>query len=376
MPPAEGPPLISVVIPAFNAEKTLGETLASAARQTYEKLEIVIVDDGSTDLTGQIAEAFCRDEPRARLLRQSNSGVAAARNTGTREAAGVYVAFLDADDLWHPAKLERQLRVFRTAERRMAFVYTYYHRIDEQGFIIATEPQYFLSGFAFRPHLYLNFAGNGSSILIEKELLLAIGGYDAELRLKGAEGCEDILLQLHVARDHPVGCVPEFLVGYRTTGASMSDNADRMLHSWLAAVEILERGGRLDDRRPARWHAARTAFGLAAARVKRGKPLTALPLLAWSIWADWARALRLLRHFLGKLLSSPGRTTRRPVRFDDADPGDLSSHIRHPRTQWIAAFDRRRVADLRRQEILAREEAAVMAGRDAREISPGGTSVR
>ena len=74
--------LISVVVPAFNSEETLAETLASVARQTHRKLEIIIVDDGSTDRTAQVAEQFCATEPRARLIGKPNGGVASARNLG------------------------------------------------------------------------------------------------------------------------------------------------------------------------------------------------------------------------------------------------------------------------------------------------------
>src|SRR5438067_5755150 len=111
--PAPGPEtFVSVIVPAWNAEETLLETLESAAAQTHRNLEILIVDDGSTDRTGDIAAGFCASEPRALLLRQDHRGLAAARNRAIDEAKGDYIAPLDADDLWHAQKIERQLQTF------------------------------------------------------------------------------------------------------------------------------------------------------------------------------------------------------------------------------------------------------------------------
>ena len=95
-------PLVTAIVPAFNAAETIGETLESIARQSYRNLEILIIDDGSTDDTRRLALGFCASEGRARLLQQANGGVAAARNAGLTAATGRFVAPIDADDLWHP----------------------------------------------------------------------------------------------------------------------------------------------------------------------------------------------------------------------------------------------------------------------------------
>src|SRR5687768_3539829 len=92
-------PLVSVVVPAFNAASTLSSTLGSIANQTYRSLDIIVVDDGSTDGTAAIARHFCLSEPRLRVITQPNGGVAAARNAGIRSSKGEFVAFMDADDL-------------------------------------------------------------------------------------------------------------------------------------------------------------------------------------------------------------------------------------------------------------------------------------
>src|SRR5438270_8611564 len=94
-------PIVSVIIPAWNAEETLKETLISVASQTHRSLEIIIIDDGSTDKTANIAADFCGSDCRARLIQKARGGLAAARNTGIDEANGSWIAPLDADDLWH-----------------------------------------------------------------------------------------------------------------------------------------------------------------------------------------------------------------------------------------------------------------------------------
>jgi glycosyltransferase involved in cell wall biosynthesis len=104
------PPLISCIVPVFNGERYLRESLDSILAQTYAPLEVIVVDDGSTDATPMVARSY---GDRIRYLYQRNAGHAAARNRGLGTARGALVAFLDADDLWHPEKLERQMARFR-----------------------------------------------------------------------------------------------------------------------------------------------------------------------------------------------------------------------------------------------------------------------
>ena len=104
-----GPALVSCIVPVYNGERFLAEALASILAQTHKNIEIIVVDDGSTDGTPQIIEGLPTS---VRALRQQNRGPAAARNAGVALATGSFMAFLDADDLWHKGKLERQLRRF------------------------------------------------------------------------------------------------------------------------------------------------------------------------------------------------------------------------------------------------------------------------
>src|SRR5437764_1165613 len=101
-------PLVSILVPAFNAEATLAETLQSALASSYANLELVLVDDGSADASAAIADRFARDDLRMRIFRQAHRGVSAALNFGLAQVRGDFVARLDADDLWHASKLAKQ----------------------------------------------------------------------------------------------------------------------------------------------------------------------------------------------------------------------------------------------------------------------------
>lgn len=105
--------LVSVIIPAYNAERFLGEAIVSVLAQTYRPIELIVVDDGSTDRTGEIARSY----DRVIYIHQPNAGTASARNHGIRDSRGEYLAFLDADDLWLPAKLTLQMKSFADDEQ-------------------------------------------------------------------------------------------------------------------------------------------------------------------------------------------------------------------------------------------------------------------
>src|SRR5919199_5480676 len=101
-------PLISVVIPAYNSEKTIQETIKSVLKQSFKNLELIVIDDGSKDSTFDIVSSF--SDSRLRVFSYLNAGVSASRNRGLAKAAGEFISFLDADDLWTPDKLEAQLK--------------------------------------------------------------------------------------------------------------------------------------------------------------------------------------------------------------------------------------------------------------------------
>lgn len=126
--------LISIIVPVYNAEKFIRETMDCVLAQTYPQWELLLVEDGSRDGSVDVIEKYIKekDDTRVKLICQpSNQGAAKARNRGVREAAGRYIAYLDADDLWPPEKLERELNFMK--EKEAAFVFTGYEFADERG---------------------------------------------------------------------------------------------------------------------------------------------------------------------------------------------------------------------------------------------------
>lgn len=240
---------VSIVIPAYNAGRTLHETLVSARAQTHTDLEIIVVDDGSTDDTAAVAARHAADDPRVTLIRQSNAGVAAARNAGVAAATGAFVAPLDADDLWASTKIERQLAVFAKSDPRVALVYTWFALIDAQSRVIKLGPPIDHEGDVLDALAYYNFIGNGSAPLIRRTAIEEVGGFDATLRARGGQGCEDWKLYFEIAERHHFALVPEPLTGYRHTSDNMSSDGRQMLRSRdLGIADLLPRHPELENR--------------------------------------------------------------------------------------------------------------------------------
>lgn len=126
--------LVSIIVPVYNVEKFIRETLDCVRSQTYPHWELLLVEDGSQDKSIEVIEAYVKEtgEQRIRIIRQpSNMGAARARNRGLQEAQGRYIAYLDADDIWMPRKLERELAFME--QKKAAFAYTGYEFADERG---------------------------------------------------------------------------------------------------------------------------------------------------------------------------------------------------------------------------------------------------
>lgn len=237
-PDAGKRPLVTAVVPAFNAEGSLGDTLHSICRQTWRELEIVVVDDGSTDGTVALVEAAAEHDPRIRLIRQANAGAAAARNHGTRESRGSYLAFCDSDDIWHPQKIADQMERMEALGPRCGLVYTLSRTIDTENRVLAPKGVPGFEGAAFLRHLIVNFVGNGSAILVRREAIEEAGGYDETLK-----NCEDWHVQAAIVAGWDVGAVNRYLTGYRMTpGSKSTRNKLRHRHVYRDALrKILDR---------------------------------------------------------------------------------------------------------------------------------------
>jgi glycosyltransferase involved in cell wall biosynthesis len=224
--------LVSVVIPAFNAEADIGQALGSVLAQTYREIEVIVVDDGSADDTSAIVASFERSDPRVKLVRQANAGVGAARNAAIRAARGKYIAPLDADDLWFPEKLEKQVACMEQSGADTGLVYCWSRLLDEKGKVMDTSSTCTFEGRLRHALVLMNLLGNASVPLFRAAALEKVGLYLTRAEQGGAQGCEDWDLALRVAELFDVRVVPECLVAYRQNGSSMSDNTDGMAASY------------------------------------------------------------------------------------------------------------------------------------------------
>lgn len=199
--------LVSVVIPTFNRAKTLPRAIACVLAQDFQKFELVIVDDASSDGTPRLFEGGC--DSRIRFLRLAkNAGGAEARNVGWRAARGEYVAFLDSDDEWLPDKLSKQLDVIHRAGQKTGLVYTGLLYCDPAGEVTARRLDA-RRGELAEDILATNFVGSLSSVLVRRSCLEQVAGLDRALK-----SCQDWDLYIRMARVCEFECVPEYLVKY------------------------------------------------------------------------------------------------------------------------------------------------------------------
>ena len=232
---------ISVVIPAHNAAATIGETLASILAQLRPADEIVVVDDGSDDATGEIVDRMAPSWPALRLARQATAGPAAARNRAIAMTSGDLIAPIDADDLWHPEYLA-EMSTALAADRDAGFAYALHDRIGFDGRRLGPGLDTGITGRAFARHLLVNMVGNGSSAVFRRGALLEAGGYSEAMMAQG--GGEDYLLQLAIAARHRIICVDHVLVSYRKHPASWSSDPARSHRARIGAVDTaIERFG-------------------------------------------------------------------------------------------------------------------------------------
>ncbi|OGS71119.1 MAG: hypothetical protein A3F91_08330 [Flavobacteria bacterium RIFCSPLOWO2_12_FULL_35_11] len=202
--------LVSVVIPTYNRVKTIARAINSVLNQTYKKLEILVVDDGSTDNTEKIVRNFKDD--RIKYIRHPyNKGGGAARNTGIRASMGEYIAFLDSDDEWLPEKIEKQLNVFHKSNDSLGVVYTGFQHVDEYGQInkqvIPKE-----RGNLSLKILEWNCIGTASTILVRSIYLKRINGFDETF-----PSCQDWDLYIRLSKICLFEFVAELLVRYTSS---------------------------------------------------------------------------------------------------------------------------------------------------------------
>ncbi|MDB4442597.1 bifunctional glycosyltransferase/class I SAM-dependent methyltransferase [bacterium] len=241
-------PLISVVIPCFNQAMYLGEAIDSVLAQTYQNFEVVVIDDGSTDATPDIAGQYTQ----VRCIKQTNQGLAAARNAGNRASKGRYLVFLDADDRLLPNALSAGLQCIEK-HPDCAFVSGGYRRIDKAGVPIEKPTPARIEKDHYLAFLRGNYVGMHGTVLYQRQFLTDSGGFCRSL-----PACEDYELYLRLARVYPVHCHDAVVAEYRTYDSSMSADVAFMLHTALKVLDS-QRKYLNNDRR--RIEAHRTGVG-------------------------------------------------------------------------------------------------------------------
>jgi glycosyltransferase involved in cell wall biosynthesis len=222
-------PLISVVIPVYNNETTIQETIESVLSQSFSDLELIVINDGSQDSTLKIVSSIL--DPRLKVFSYPNAGLAATRNRGVSHASGEYISFIDADDLWTPDKLEAQFKALQ-GNPQAAVAYSWTDWIDESGQFLRPGGHISVNGDVFATLLLRDFVESGSNPLIRAEALAEVGGFDESL-----PAVEDWDMWLRLAARYEFVCVPSPQILYRVSSSSMSSNVWKMEAGSLQVIE-------------------------------------------------------------------------------------------------------------------------------------------
>jgi len=218
----EKPDLVSIIIPCYNRAHFLEDAIESVLRQTYQHFEIIIVDDGSTDNTSEVANSY----PGVRCIRQENRGVSAARNVGLRESKGNYLIFLDPDDRLLPEALEIGVECLH-AHPECAFVFGLCNIIAADGSLIRIQEP-----LVENDHYLALLRHNDitcHSVMYRRDIFEIVGGFNTSLK-----SCEDYDLYFRIMRNFKVHCHNKVIVEYRRHGMNMTGNRAQMLRGTLA----------------------------------------------------------------------------------------------------------------------------------------------
>ena len=222
-------PTISVIVPAYNAEKTILETITSVLNQTFSDFELIVINDGSTDKTLERLNTL--EDSRLKIFSYENGGESVARNRGISQATGDFIAFIDADDLWTPDKLELQLAALQQhPEAGVAYSWAYY--MDEDGESLQAEPPIFVQGNVQVELLVKDFIVSGSNCMVRREAIKSVGEFDPSLPCAA-----DWDYWLRLAARWPFVVVPKHQILYRISSNSASSQVEVMERCNLIVIE-------------------------------------------------------------------------------------------------------------------------------------------
>lgn len=222
-------PLISVIIPVYNGEKTIRETIESVLKQSFQDFELIVINDGSQDSTLEIISSI--QDFRLKIFSYPNAGLSASRNRGIFQATSEYISFLDADDLWTPDKLEAQLQALQE-NPKAAVAYSWTDYIDESSQLLKRGGYMTVNGDVYAKLLLIDFIANGSNPLIRRQALIEVGSFDESLT-----AAEDWDMWLRLAARYHFVAVPAPQILYRISMNSMSSNVHKQEAESLQVIE-------------------------------------------------------------------------------------------------------------------------------------------
>ena len=232
-------PLVSVIIPTYNKAQFLKKALESILNQTYREVEVILINDGSTDNTAEIVKSF--NDPRIIYVWQGNKGPAVARNTGIKKAKGKYVAFLDSDDLWLKEKLEKQVE-FMEKNPEVGLLGTACYEINDKGEVIGKKI-FPIKNKILQKDLIKYNPFIQSSIITKREVFDKVGLYDENFKES-----EDYEFWLRIAGNYKIGNLAELLVMKRYYRDGLSPAKDReQLYFLLEAKKTAIRRGQYPE---------------------------------------------------------------------------------------------------------------------------------
>lgn len=284
---------VSIIIPLYCAEQYIAASIQSALDQTYQDFEIIIVDNGSTDRSVDVCQQFT--DPRIKIIRQENRGAAGSRNTGIRHAQGKYLAFLDADDLWLPEKLQKQVEHLDNSPT-VGISYCWSAFIDEAGNHLGIYQKPRFTGITQRHVLCRNPISNGSTPLFRREVFEGIKFQDNlygtiedfyfDERLYRSEDIE-CWLRMAIQTDWQMEGIPEIMTLYRINSTGISANLYKQLESHR---HILDKIRAYAPDLLAQWESLSMAYQFRylarrAVTLKEGR--AAVDMFNHSLFADW-----------------------------------------------------------------------------------------
>ncbi len=281
---------VSVVMPAWNVAAYVGEAVASVAAQDWPAIELIAIDDGSDDGTAATIEgargAFDRDGHELVLLRQANAGAAAARNAGVASATGDYIAFMDADDRWHPPLLTRLMATL-DARPEVDLTFPLYRYVDAAGVPVGTESRADRDAYDLADLMIANPVHSATGVLVRRAALERAGPFDESLRAN-----IDLDVWVRVAAGRPGNVAPTraVLADYRRRDGQITGDWRRMERHWTLVTEKLARAGHALA--PAAWSEgrARQCLYWATLAYQGGDHASARRLMAEA----WRRAPRIM----------------------------------------------------------------------------------